>query len=57
MNDNDSYMFGTAEATPSGASATAAAAPAPAPAASAIPYKRHGDNPSGEYSSCYASYR
>lgn len=43
MNDNDSYMFGTAEATPSGASATAAAAPAPAPAASAIPYKRHGD--------------
>lgn len=41
MNDNDSYMFGTAEATPSGASAAAAAAPAPA--ASAIPYKRHGD--------------
>ncbi|MDE6192257.1 MAG: FtsW/RodA/SpoVE family cell cycle protein [Muribaculum sp.] len=43
MNDNDSYMFGTAEATTAGAAATASAPSAAQPAASAIPYKRHGD--------------
>lgn len=43
MNDNDSYMFGTAEATTAGAAATASAPAAAQPAASAIPYKRHGD--------------
>lgn len=43
MNDNDSYMFGTAEATTAGAAATASAPSATQPAASAIPYKRHGD--------------
>ncbi len=42
MSDNDSYMFGTAEAATAGAPATATAAPATAPT-SAIPYKRHGD--------------
>lgn len=42
MSDNDSYMFGTAEAATAGAPATAAATPAAA-ATSAIPYKRHGD--------------
>lgn len=42
MNDNDSYMFGTAEsaaATPS----VAAPSVAPEASASAIPYRRHGD--------------
>ena len=42
MSDNDSYMFGTAEAATAGAPATTAATPA-ATATSAIPYKRHGD--------------
>lgn len=42
MSDNDSYMFGTAEAATAGAPATATAARATAPT-SAIPYKRHGD--------------
>lgn len=42
MSDNDSYMFGTAEAATAGAPATATAAPATA-STSAIPYKRHGD--------------
>ncbi|MDE6113719.1 MAG: FtsW/RodA/SpoVE family cell cycle protein [Muribaculum sp.] len=44
MNDNDSYMFGTAEATASAtAPGIASAAPPKAAATSAIPYKRHGD--------------